>query len=133
MALNSFEFRKGVFARLDSQLPHPIYSYVPQDSEYPYVRLGDITVETYDTVGEQKQRYDVDIHAFDRSAASTEVIEGIVTDIQAALHRQESNIAVTGYNMVLARHSNTQVFQQGEPNDRYWHAVSRYEFIIETN
>jgi len=127
--LNSFALRSAIYARLDAQLTTPIYSYVPQNSTYPYVRLGDIVAVTEDTQTSEMQRYQVTIHSFDKSVASTQAIETLVANIYGALHNYA--LSVSGYNVVLCRQENMNIFQQGEPNDRYWHAVQEYTIMVE--
>jgi hypothetical protein len=127
--LNSFEVRKAVYARLDAQLTTPIYSFVPQDSAYPYVRIGDVTSVTQDTKTTEIQEYNVTIHSFDKSIASSSPIEAIVANIYAALHNYA--LTISGYNVVLCRQENLNIFQQGEPNDRYWHAVQEFRIMVE--
>lgn len=127
--LNSFEVRKAIYARLDAQLATPIYSYVPQNSAYPYVRIGDVSSVTQDTKTTELQQYSVTIHSFDKSVASSSPVEVIVANIYAALHNYA--LTISGYNVVLCRQENLNIFQQGEPNDRYWHAVQEFNVMVE--
>jgi hypothetical protein len=127
--LNSFEVRKSIYARLDAQLTTPVYSFVPQNSAYPYVRIGDVSSVTQDTKTTEMQEYTVTIHSFDKSVASSSPIEAIAANIYTALHNYA--LSVTGYNVVLCRQENLTIIQQGEPNDRYWHAIQDYRLIVE--
>lgn len=129
MPFNSFSVRAALFSRLDSQVTPPIYSYVPQNSAYPYVRIGDISATTQDTKTTEMQEYSVTIHTFSKDKASSAEIEQLQASIYAAIHNYA--LAVSGYNVVLLRQESMQVFQQGEPNDRYWHGVQNYRIMVE--
>lgn len=127
--LNSFELRKAIYARLDNQLTASVYSYVPQDSAYPYVRIGDVSAVTIDTQSTEMQQYSVQIHSFDKSVASSSAIESLVASVYGALHNYP--LVISSYNVVYIRQSNINIFQQGEPNDRYWHAVQVFQVVVE--
>lgn len=121
--------RAAVYARLDAQLATPIYSYVPQNSAYPYIRIGDISAVTADTMTTEIQGYSVTIHSFDKSVASSQPLEVIVAAIYTALHNYA--LSISGFNVILCRQTNLNIFQQGDPNDRYWHAVQEFEIMVE--
>ena len=129
MPLNSFALRAAIYVRLDNQLGTPIYSYVPQNSTYPYIRIGDVTASTQDTQTTGMQLYTVTIHSFDKSVASTQAIESIMANIYGALHNYA--LVVTGYSVVYCRQMNLNVMQQGEPNDRYWHGVQTFDIMVQ--
>lgn len=129
MPLNSFAVRTAIYARLDSQITTPIYSYVPQNSTYPYIRIGDVALTTMDTKTTEMQEYQLTIHSFSKDKASSSEIETIQANIYAAIHNYA--LAVSGYNVVFLRQESMQVFQQGDPNDRYWHGVQEFSVMVE--
>lgn len=129
MPLNSFAVRAALYTRLDDQIATPIYSYVPQNSTYPYIRIGDVSLTTQDTKTTEMQQYQFAVHSFSKDKASPQEIETIQANIYAAIHNYA--LAVSGYNVVLLRQENMQIFQQGDPNDRYWHGVQEFSVMVE--
>ena len=129
MPLSSFGLRTALFARLDAQLTTPIFSYVPQNTLYPYIRVGDVTASTQDTQTTGMQLYSVSIHTFDKSVASSQTVEGIMQNIYGAIHNYP--LVISGYTVVYCRQSNLNVFQQGEPNDRYWHGIQTFDIMVQ--
>lgn len=129
MSLNSFALRGAIYTRLDAQLSAGVYSYVQQNATYPYVRIGDITAQTDDTKTSEMQLYAVTIHTFDKNAASTQTLENLMASVYSALHNYA--LTVSSFNVVYIRQTNMNIFQQGEPNDRYWHGVQEFEVLME--
>jgi len=127
--LDSFALRTAIYARLDGQLTTPVYSYVPQNSVHEYVVIGDVSAVTDDTMNTEMQRYSVTLHTFSKNKASTQSVEAIMSNVYSAMHNYA--LAITGYNVVQCRQENINMFQQGEPNDRYWHGVQEYSLLVE--
>lgn len=132
MSINIFELRKGIYARLTSAIAATkTYSYIPPETAMPYIYIGEITAGDSSTNLDAIYDYDVMIHGFDKNEGNTATIDALVKSIHDALHSQEANITVTGYTVVRCHNTYLQVLQQGEINDNYWHAVLRFNIMIQ--
>lgn len=134
MPLSNVAVRKAVFERLDAVLgalptPVPVFSYVPQDTRYPYVRIGDVTLLDADTQTSEMKLHQFVIHVFDKSKASSVPVETIQSKVYEAL--QNYAMTIPDFNVVYCRQDTCDAFQQGQPDDRYWHGVQQFNIMVE--
>jgi hypothetical protein len=127
--VSSADIRTSVFARLDDQLDVGVYTYVPADAVYPYVRLDGLSALNADTKTETITEFTIDVHAFDKDEGSSLPVENIADAVKAALHHHD--LVVSGGSTIQCRWQSQLTIQQGQPNDRYWHAVCTFEIIVE--
>lgn len=133
MARSSFELRKGIYSRLNTDLIIGIYSYVPQGNAFPFVYIAEVTSSNRDTKSTELQTYTVEIQTFTKNKASSKQLEELMTAVYSSLHNNQSNISVTGYSVVTCREVSADAFHRNEPDDRYWQGIQRFELIIESN
>ncbi len=133
MALDTVTLRAGIYARLTAAMPAGtrIYSHVPAGAAYPYLRIGDVTVD--DASAKDLELHDVEfeVHAFSRSKESPLEVENLMKLVNAALHNQEGSITLTSGRLILLRCEFQTSFQQTTPNDTYWHGIQRYRALTQ--
>lgn len=111
-----------------------VYDFVQPKQTPPYVVIGEDTLSDDSTKTEGGWDCTLTIHVWDFEKAGRKSIKTLLSHIYDALHRQESNITVTGFYLSEMRQEFQQVIQEtgveGE-NDHYYHGVARYRALIE--
>lgn len=77
-----------------------VYDEPPQDVEFPYIRFGSIVPRSFDTDTKEGAEVDVVFECHSRSASGRVEASQMAEAIQAALHRNEAGVTVTGHNLV---------------------------------
>jgi hypothetical protein len=112
-----------------------VYDHVPQGTAAPYVVIGDDTLTEWDTKSKNGWECTITIHVWDFEKAGRKSVKTLLSHIFAALHRQETNITVSGFSLVEISREFQESFQEsaveGE-QDAYYHGVARYRAIITT-
>jgi len=104
---------------------------VPADTGMPYVVLdGSIAQEPDDTKTTRGRESFLDIFAYGESTGSAVVIERISERIRALLHRQSSNITITGFSVL---HSNVSGPITAPTDDEYYGRVVTVRLMILEN
>jgi hypothetical protein len=106
-----------------------IYDEPPQGVTFPYLRFGDITPTSADTDTIVGVSVDISLEAESRSASGRVEAVRIVEAVQAALHRQETSVTVTGFTLVeliFQTHSVTR-----DPDGRGYTAVIVLRALLE--
>lgn len=77
-----------------------VYDFVPADTQYPYVTLGDSRVQDHSTVGVQGFRQTLAVHIYSRARGRKEV-----TDIMARIYEllHETTPAADGHSITNIR------------------------------
>ena len=104
---NSFalELQKGIRAALVADtdvtdlVSTRIYDEPPQTVTYPFVRFGDIIPRAADTDGKIGMEITMSLHAFSRTTGRVEAAQ-IAEALRESLHRQETTVALTGFNLI---------------------------------
>lgn len=107
-----------------------VYDEPPQNVVFPYLRFGDITPNAFDTDTKVGASVDITLEASSRSASGRVEAVQIVEAVNAALHRQEASVTVTGFTLVeliFQTHSVTR-----EPDGRGYTAVIALRALLET-
>lgn len=86
----------GVAALVSSR----IYDEPPSDVTFPYLRFGDISPSAFDTDGTEGAEVQIGIEAHTRPKAGRVEAAQIVEAVKTALHRQETSVTVTGFNLI---------------------------------
>jgi len=98
--------QKGLRARLVANagvtaiVSTRVYDEPPQAVTFPYLRFDQITANAFDTDSTLGSVVDITIEANSRSASGRVEAVQIVEAVRAALHRQETNVTVTGFTLV---------------------------------
>ncbi len=128
---SSLELQKAIYdvLRLDATLGtrvSGVFDFVPQDTKYPYVVVGETTVEAWDTKGTDGADHTVTIHSWSQYGGFKEVKE-IMEDVVRLLHN--ITLAVTGHDFVLIQWEFGQVLR--DPDTVTSHGVQRFRTLTQ--
>lgn len=95
---------------------------------FPFVTVGDITITPDDAVRLVNYQAVIRLHTFSRSGSMKEVkqLQGAMFDV---LHRNESNLSLTGFNVYICVRESSQVLVE---EDNTFHGVCEYRAHIDT-
>jgi|TARA_R110001592_G_scaffold58288_1_gene176724 hypothetical protein len=130
MSDHSLELQKSIFNRLDGDstlqnLITDVYDFVPENTAFPYVKVGEETSLDNGTKTLQGNEHTLVIHTFSRYRGSKEVKE-IMSRIYALLH--ESSLSVTGASLVNLRFEFSDVIKE---NDGFTsHGLQRFRAVV---
>lgn len=79
-----------------------IYDEAPTSVSHPFIRFGNITPSADDTDGSTGAEVSLNIEAFSQATGRVEATQ-IAEAVRAALHRQESSVSLTGFNLIEMR------------------------------
>lgn len=107
---NSFalELQKGVLATLAANsattaiVSTRIYDEPPTPATYPFIRFGNITPSADDTDGDISAEVSMNVEAFSQTTGRVECAQ-IAEAVRLALHRQETAVSLTGFNLIELR------------------------------
>jgi len=108
-----------------------IYDEPPQDVVFPYIRFLAIETQAFDTDTTEGALVTVSFECHSRSASGRVEAARMAEAIQAALHRQEAAITVSGHNLVEMIFENYAV--QRDPEGRGHTAVVVLQAMLEAN
>lgn len=121
----------AVFEKLNNDVPLNalvvgVFDSVPENTEYPYVTVGEDVQNEWDTVDSLGTDCTITIHTWSqgRGRKETKEIQGKIYD---ALHRAE--LSYSGYQFVLVDFLNSQSFVDADGLTR--HGVQTFRVIIE--
>jgi len=97
---------------------------------FPYLRFGDITPTAFDTDTKVGATVDISLEANSRSASGRVEAVKIVEAVNAALHRQEGSVTVTGFTLVELIFQTHNVTR--DPDGRGYTAVIALRALLET-
>jgi len=130
MSDHSLELQKSIFNVLDGDstlqnLVTDVYDFVPENTVFPYVKVGEETSLDNGTKTLQGNEHTLVIHSFSRYRGSKEVKE-IMSRIYALLH--ESSLSVTGASLVNLRFEFSDVIKE---NDGFTsHGLQRFRAVV---
>ena len=130
MSDHSLELQKSIFNALDGDstlqsLVTDVYDFVPENTAFPYVKVGEETSIDNGTKTLQGNEHTLVIHTFSRYRGSKEVKE-IMSRIFALLH--ESSLSVSGASLVNLRFEFSDVIKE---NDGFTsHGIQRFRAVV---
>ena len=130
MSDHSLELQKSIFNALDGDstlqnLVTDVYDFVPENTAFPYVKVGEETSIDNGTKTLQGNEHTLVIHTFSRYRGSKEVKE-IMSRIYTLLH--ESSLSVTGASLVNLRFEFSDVIKE---NDGFTsHGLQRFRAVV---
>lgn len=107
-----------------------VYDEPPQSVTFPYLRFGDINPTAFDTDTKVGATVDISLEANSRSASGRVEAVKIVEAVNAALHRQEASVTVTGFTLVELIFETHNVTR--DPDGRGYTAVIALRALLET-
>ena len=102
-----------------------IYDFVPEGTDFPYVKIGEETATDNGTKTLQGNEHTLVIHSFSRYRGSKEV-KNIMSRIYALLH--ESSLSVSGASLVNLRFEFSDVIKEND--GRTTHGLQRFRAVI---
>ena len=107
-----------------------VYDEPPQNVTFPYLRFGDINPTAFDTDTKVGAAVAITLEANSRSASGRVEAVKIVEAVNAALHRQEASVTVTGFTLVELIFETHNVTR--DPDGRGYTAVIAIRALLET-
>jgi hypothetical protein len=107
-----------------------IYDEPPQDVVFPYLRFNTIQPNAFDTDTIEGALVDISFEAHSRSASGRVEATQIAEAVQAALHRQEASVTVTGFDLIELIFEAISVTRDNE--GRGFTAVVTFQAMLET-
>lgn len=118
MSFHSFDLQSAIYSTLndDSTLDgiignNKIFDHVPQDTDYPYVRIGNISVANMGTKTLDGNEYSIDIDVWSRYRGKKEISDAMER-IYDLLH--EATYSVSGANMVVSQVRSTTTLREND-------------------
>lgn len=136
MAIHPWELQQAVYATLDAagitdEAGDPIkgvYDDVPEDSDYPYIVVGEETANNISTKTVDAHEHTLTLHVWSvyRGRKEIKIIMGQVYD---ALH--DSDINVSGASLVNLKQEFERTLMEGDGITR--HGVIRFRAVVFDN
>jgi hypothetical protein len=132
--MSSFALQQAIYATLaaDTDLqaligdPPRLYDFVPRESDFPYVVLGDESESDWSTATEDGSEHQLTIHVWSRSTGHKEA-KTIAEIIRAALNN--AALTVSGATLIDIRHLATDFARQ--PDGQTHRASLRFRAVTE--
>lgn len=131
MSDHSIELQKTIFDTLsgDSTITSTyganVYDYVPDNSSFPYIKVGEETSVDNGTKTLQGNEHTLVIHTFSQYRGSKEV-KNIMSRIYALLH--ESSLSVSGASLVNLRFEFSDVIKENDGLTT--HGLQRFRAVV---
>ena len=130
MSDHSLQLQKTVFDDLDGDstlqsLVSDVHNFVPQNTTYPYVQVGDDSMADNSTKDLDGNIHSIMIHTWSRYRGDKEAKE-IMARIYELLHN--SSLSVSGASLVNARFETSDILN--DPDGITKHGVQRFRFVI---
>jgi len=131
MSDHSIELQKTIFDTLsgDSTITSTyganVYDYIPDNTSFPYVKIGEETSVDNGTKTLQGNEHTLVIHTFSQYRGSKEV-KNIMSRIYALLH--ESSLSVSGASLVNLRFEFSDVIKENDGLTT--HGIQRFRAIV---
>ncbi len=110
-----------------------VFDNVPDATQPPYVLIGDDTAIDWSTKSNNGWDGTLTIHCWDYEKSGRKSVKAIMSAIYDALHDQNTNITVTGFNLIMIRcefeHTVQETSAEGQGNE-YYHGIQRYRVLI---
>jgi hypothetical protein len=131
MSDHSIELQKTIFDTLsgDSTITSTyganVYDYIPDNTSFPYVKIGEETSVDNGTKTLQGNEHTLVIHTFSQYRGSKEV-KNIMSRIYALLH--ESSLSVSGASLVNLRFEFSDVIKENDGLTT--HGLQRFRAVV---
>ena len=131
MSINQFALQTAVFSKLStdsnltSVLKAKVFDDIPENTDYPYVQLGEDTSLDYSTKDQIGSEVTVNIDVWSRYRGSLEA-KNIMDRVHTLLH--DSSLSVTGSNFINMRFEFSDIIR--DPDGITRHGVMRFRAIM---
>ena len=103
-----------------------VFDHVPQGSAFPYIVLGEISAQSFETQGGGGYDITLAVHSYSKGLGMKEV-RGIMAAVFAQLH--EASFAVTGQTLVQCRLASAETRLEADGLTR--HGLQHFRIITE--
>ena len=132
------EVRKSIFSTLNGSITYdsatvPVYApYVVQGSSFPYIILDSFNASEDGTKGTLGERIQMEINIWDESR-NQEGVQTVTNSIYNLLHRQESSITVSGFDIwdIQQTASSYVTTEDQATNRQYQLALLNYKINVQ--
>lgn len=129
--MKQWEIQRAIYQRLTDYQPlmaviDSVYDHVPQDSDFPYLVIGDDTGLQWDTGTSKGTEATLTIHAWSRELGRREVKQ-IMNHVYDVLHL--ATLSIVGLESVLCHWEFAETFL--DPDGITRHGVSRFRIIAD--
>jgi len=134
MSFHSWELQKAIFAKLNGNVDGldganiPVYDDVPQQSNYPYVQMGEETSANNGTKTLDGLEHTLTMHIWSQYRGRRE-IKTIMKSVYDLLHN--TAISVTGASLVNVRQEFSTTLSENDGITR--HGVIRFRAVVFDN
>mgnify|MGYP003639776546 FL=1 len=131
MSINQFALQTAVFSKLStdsnltSVLKAKVFDDIPENTDYPYVQLGEDTAIDYGTKDQTGSEVSVNVDVWSRYRGSLEA-KNIMDRVHTLLH--DSSLSVTGSNFINMRFEFSDIIR--DPDGITRHGVMRFRAIM---
>lgn len=124
--MSEWNIQRAIYGQLNGVISVPVYDFVPQDTAYPYVTIGDDTAVAWDTFTETGLEATLTIHTWtrDRGRKATKDIQKEIYDI---LHR--ATFGVSGGDMVGIDFEFSETLL--DPDGHTHHGIQRFRILYD--
>lgn len=125
------ELHRAVYAHVSATLTTPVLDFVPEDTPYPYVTIGETQMTRTDTHSTYSTEMYMTLHVWTRSEGWSQA-RGIAGQIRAILDNQQNSITLESpHRLALIRMDRTGSMRDPDPGVR--HMPIRYRVLVESN
>ena len=131
MSINQFALQTAVFSKLStdsnltSVLKAKVFDDIPENTDYPYVQLGEDAAIDYSTKDQTGSEVSVNVDVWSRYRGSLEA-KNIMDRVHTLLH--DSSLSVTGSNFINMRFEFSDIIR--DPDGITRHGVMRFRAIM---
>lgn len=122
----ALEVQTAVLTQLIAQLTCPIYDHVPEDTNFPYVTIGQDTQDDWSGEGFEGETHTLTIHIWSQYRGRKEA-KDLMKEIKDALHEQ--SLTLTGHSLVLLRWEFADTVL--EEDGRTYHGTQRFRALTQ--
>jgi hypothetical protein len=134
MSSASLALQQAIFAALSANAdlqaligdPPRLFDFVPRDSAFPYVVIGDGSETNWSTATEAGSEHAVAVNVWSRATGHKEAKE-IAEIVRSAL--DNAALSLTGFTLIGIRHLASEFARQ--PDGQTWRASLRFRAVTE--
>ena len=131
MSIGGFALQTAIYTALNtdsnltSTLGASIYDDVPEGSTFPYIQMGQDTLNEYGTKDQNGVDTSLTLHIWSQYKGSLQT-KNIMDRVHTLLH--DSSLSVTGYNLINVRFEFGDILR--DPDGVTRHGIMRFRAII---
>ncbi len=120
---------RGVWSRLDAALDVPVLDFVPENTPYPYLTIGETTQVRTDTQDRYSSEMLMTMHIWTMAEGWSQS-RGILAQLRAALDNQPETVSLgSQFRMVYIRLD--RQWSMRDPDPRIRHIPVRFRVLVE--